>query len=61
MIKTAHVANQSSGSILCPLEFVQLVCRKAVQETIAIVGSIKMLFRSSKITQSTLLQTTLES
>ena len=61
MIKTAHVANQSNGSILCPLEFVQLVCRKAVQETIVIVGSIKMLFRSSKITQSTLLQTTLES
>ena len=37
MIKTAHVANQSSGTILHSLEFVQLVCREATQETIAIV------------------------
>ena len=39
MIKTAHFANQSSGSILHSLEFVQLVCRKALQEAIAIVQS----------------------
>ena len=36
-IKTARVANQSSGSILYSLELVQLVCREAIKETIAIV------------------------